>query len=206
MPDGPTQTSDILRSSLASGWSLVAAGDNKTASDFNMALSAMPAAQGVIPTNVTSLWAWDSKLTSWYFYSPILDAAGSLGSFNQSNKYLDFGGRTLAPQTSFWVNKPEFGTESDVVRFLSQSSFGPTLETIAEVQTSGIATFLEAQLNAGGTNYDAFSYVDPNNSIVCPPIGPVNCYRDNFIVQPCNGASFRLRPTARTNCARGSYR
>ena len=183
-PDATAITTDSLRSTLRSGWSLVSIGDNKTPGDFNRTLSALSQPAGNIPLNTTSLWAWDNPSGKWFFYAPSLDAAGSLTAFNQGSNYLDFGARSLSPRTSFWVNKPEFGTESDVVRFLRQSSFGPSESTIAEVQASGITTFLEAQLNATGTSYDVYAYVDPNNSVVCPATGPVNCYRDNYSVQP----------------------
>ena len=183
-PDPAAVTAGSLRSTLRSGWSLVSIGDNQTPGDFNRTLSAMAPPAGSIPLNTTSLWAWDNPSGKWFFYAPSLDAAGGMAAFNEGNNYLDFGGRALSPWTSFWVNKPELGTESDVVRFLRQSSFGPSEASIAEVQASGIATFLEAQLNATGTSYDAYGYVDPNNNVVCPANGPANCYRDNYSVQP----------------------
>jgi uncharacterized protein (DUF1800 family) len=184
LPDATALPAGSLRSTLRSGWSLVSIGDNKTPVDFNRTLSAMAPPAGSIPFNTTSLWAWDNPTGKWFFYAPSLDASGGLTAFNQSSSYLDFGGRTLSPWTGFWVNKPELGTESDVVRFLRQSSFGPTEASIAEVQASGIAAFLEAQLSATGTSYDAYGYVDPNNSVVCPATAPATCFRDNYSVQP----------------------
>ncbi len=91
---------------LPTGWSLIAIGDNKTPSNFNKALGITPPAQGVIPVNITTLWAWDSTAANWYFYAPVLDSAGTLQSYITSKNYLDFGVKTLTPTTGFWVNKP----------------------------------------------------------------------------------------------------
>ncbi|MBI2319446.1 MAG: hypothetical protein HYU75_21220, partial [Betaproteobacteria bacterium] len=91
---------------IASGWSLIAIGDNKTPSAFNIALNLSPPAAGEIPLNVTTLWAWDSSLGTWYFYAPSLEKNGTLSSYLQSKNYLDFGAKTLDPAMGFWVNRP----------------------------------------------------------------------------------------------------
>ncbi len=91
---------------LPAGWSLIATGDNKTPSDFNKSLGVTPPAQGVIPVNITTLWAWDSAAAKWYFYAPSLDSAGTLETYISGKNYLDFGVKTLTPTTGFWVNKP----------------------------------------------------------------------------------------------------
>ncbi len=91
---------------LILGWNLIATGDNKTPSEFNKLLSVTPPAIGVVPLNVTTLWAWDSGLMNWYFYAPILEANGGLTNYITSKGYLDFGSKTLTPTTGFWVNKP----------------------------------------------------------------------------------------------------
>ncbi len=93
---------------LPMGWSLIATGDNKTPSAFNRALSVTHPAQGVIPVNVTTLWAWDSALSNWYFYAPSLESSGGLAAYITSKGYLDFTahGKTLGQGVGFWVNKP----------------------------------------------------------------------------------------------------
>jgi hypothetical protein len=93
---------------MPSGWNLIAVGDNKTPSEFNIALSATPPAVGVVPTNLTTLWAWDSTNSAWYFYAPSLDASSSLSSYITGKGYLDFttAGKTLGPGVGFWVNRP----------------------------------------------------------------------------------------------------
>src|SRR5450759_3952592 len=57
LPAGTAVTSASFQS-MASGWSLIAIGDNKTPRTFNNALSLTPPAAGDIPPNVTTLWAW----------------------------------------------------------------------------------------------------------------------------------------------------
>lgn len=96
--------------SLSPGWHLIATGDTKTPSGFNTALSVTPPATGVVPQNFTSLWAWDSSQSKWYFYAPSIEAQGgtALTDYITSHGYLDFNSanRTLGAGVGFWVNKP----------------------------------------------------------------------------------------------------
>jgi hypothetical protein len=61
--------------------------------------------------NLTSLWAWDSAQSQWYFYAPSLDAQGgrALTDFIASKNYTDFGAsaKTLGQGLGFWVNRPD---------------------------------------------------------------------------------------------------
>jgi alpha-tubulin suppressor-like RCC1 family protein len=97
---------------LPHGWSLIASGDTPTTSFFNNALSSTPPSAGALPVNVTSLWAWDTKATGWYFWAPSLANAGVLGSYLTSKAYLDFSIMpntpvgTISPTMGFWVNNP----------------------------------------------------------------------------------------------------
>ncbi len=104
LPSGTAETTAWFKS-MPLGWNLIAIGDNQTPSQFNQLLSASPPAPGVIPLNVTSLWAWDSVQKNWYFYAPSLDSAGTLSSYIASKGYLDFGTKVLDPTTGFWVYK-----------------------------------------------------------------------------------------------------
>jgi filamentous hemagglutinin family protein len=92
------------------GWSMVSIGQNTTPSVFNTALSSTPPASGTIPTNLTSLWAWDNAQANWFFYAPNLEAQGgtALADYNSSKGYRDFtaASKTLGPGMGFWVNKP----------------------------------------------------------------------------------------------------
>lgn len=106
LPSGTTITSASFRT-LANGWNLISVGDNPTASGFNIALSASPPVAGIIPQNITTLWAWDSALKKWYFYAPSLDAQGgtTLSDYIVSKGYLNFASKTLAQGSGFWINK-----------------------------------------------------------------------------------------------------
>ncbi|MGH2360207.1 MAG: hypothetical protein ACRDGM_06655, partial [bacterium] len=96
--------------SMTSGWNLISSGENAGPSAFNKALSLTPPATGVIPNNLTTLWAWNSALSNWYFYAPSLEAQGgtALSNYIAGKGYLDFtaAGKTLGPGLGFWVNKP----------------------------------------------------------------------------------------------------
>ena len=105
LPTGTTVPSTTFKT-LASGWSLLAIGDSKTPSQFNIAIdnSITPPSPGATPPNLTTLWAWDASQLNWYFYAPSLDAT-ALANYIASKQYLGFGTRTLSPATGFWVNK-----------------------------------------------------------------------------------------------------
>jgi hypothetical protein len=92
---------------LAPGWSLIAAGDNKTPTEFNAALSVTPPTNGsTLPLNLTTLWAWDAQATNWMFFAPSLVNNGTLSSYISSKNYLNFGTKPLTATMGFWVNKP----------------------------------------------------------------------------------------------------
>ncbi len=111
-PGGAAVSSTSFQTALVTGWNLIATGDSKTPSQFNLALSSSAPTTGSVPTNFTTLWAWDATLANWYFYAPSMDADGTttLSSYIASNRYLNFVSATLTPQTGFWVNKPETTT------------------------------------------------------------------------------------------------
>lgn len=60
LPAGTAVTSASFQTKLPAGWSLIAIGDNKTPSQFNSLLSVTPPTAGAIPSNLTTLWAWDT--------------------------------------------------------------------------------------------------------------------------------------------------
>ena len=83
---------------ISSGWHLISTGDSKTPAAFNTDVAA------------TTLWAWDSAQSKWYFYAPSLQAQGgtALSDYIKANGYLDFtsASKTLGPGTGFWIYKP----------------------------------------------------------------------------------------------------
>ena len=98
----------LTSANLATGWNLVATGNDVTPSVFNISLSATLPAPGTIPVSMTTLWAWDNALSGWYFYAPSLEADGGLATYIASKGYLDFTqhSKTLGKGTGFWVSKP----------------------------------------------------------------------------------------------------
>jgi hypothetical protein len=99
-------TIDPTQNKLVHGWNLIATGDNKSPSDFNKGLSLTPPAIGIIPSNLTTLWAWDNTKSYWYFYAPALEANSTLASYISSKNYLEFTDKKLGHGVGFWVNKP----------------------------------------------------------------------------------------------------
>ena len=96
---------------LKTGWNLVAIGKAQTASNFNGNLSTTPPVAGIVPLNLTTLWAWEGIQSKWYFYAPNLEAKDggkALTDYIASKGYLDFTAthKLLDAGTGFWVNKP----------------------------------------------------------------------------------------------------
>jgi len=95
---------------LKQGWSLISIGNARTPSEFNSDIGSSPPAVGVVPTNITSLWAWDNLLARWYFYAPSLDMQGGtvLTDYITGKGYLSFTASRafLTGKMGFWVNKP----------------------------------------------------------------------------------------------------
>lgn len=97
-------------SALVPGFNLIAIADVLTPSQFNVAVSEVTPAPGVVPQNFVSLWTWNTANQRWFFYSPLLEASGGLAavkSYADSQKYLHFEdfGKTLGLGVGFWVNK-----------------------------------------------------------------------------------------------------
>lgn len=123
---------------LATGWNLIATGENKSPSEFNSAIGASGAVTSAAASNFTSLWAWDTSLNKWYFYSPSLDASAGLSNHIQTTGYLDFSAsnKKLGHGTGFWVNKfaPVVGTlEQKSVSMTVASGGSLTLSNGAQV-------------------------------------------------------------------------
>jgi hypothetical protein len=87
-----------LGPSLIKGWNLISLGETATPKQFCDAQS----------SGVTTLWAWDTTASAWYFYAPSLDANGGLASYINSKGYLDFttNSKTLGQGIGFWANRP----------------------------------------------------------------------------------------------------
>jgi hypothetical protein len=107
LPAGTSVQTSAFKT-MPSGWNLVATGETQTASQFNAQIGATVPGTGVVPINLTSLWAWDTALGNWYFYAPVQEANGTLASYVAGKNYLDFTAQSkkLGTGVGFWVNKP----------------------------------------------------------------------------------------------------
>lgn len=69
---------------------------------------------------------------------------------------------------------------SDAVRFLEQTTFGPTPELILQVQQLGFQAFLEEQFNAPMAAYPDLPFWPQNRPASCTD----TCQRDNYTMYP----------------------
>lgn len=97
-----------FQNKLSTGWNLVAIDEVMTPGQFNVAIGTAPALP--IPSNLTTIWAWDNPSSTWYFYSPGMDAQGGavLTDYLTSKGYLDFtsNNKMLGHGVGFWAHKP----------------------------------------------------------------------------------------------------
>jgi uncharacterized protein (DUF1800 family) len=78
-------------------------------------------------------------------------------------------------------------TAGDAVRFLEQTTFGPTEASIQEVMQKGTALALEEQFTKAMSGFGTFTDIDPDPRKGCPDTALPNpdiCYRENYTVQP----------------------
>jgi hypothetical protein len=68
----------------------------------------------------------------------------------------------------------------DAVRFLEQSTFGPTEALVASVQDAGFSSFLDAQFAAEESSLGTYPVILQSSAVVCPVSAPSSCFRDNF--------------------------
>lgn len=88
------------------------------------------------------------------------------------------------------VNLPLVESLPDTVRFLEQTTYGPTQALIQQVQLSGFAKFLDDQFAAPVSGYPALPLLSGDANIGCPPGSDVNCRRDNYSMYPLQNRFF----------------
>ena len=95
-----------------SGFNLIAHANERTPSQFNIDTNPTPPPAGQVPTgNFFTLWAWNPTLTTWFYYSPLLESSGGLPAvkaYADSKFYLHFQDydKHLGPGVGFWINRP----------------------------------------------------------------------------------------------------
>jgi hypothetical protein len=73
---------------------------------------------------------------------------------------------------------------ADTVRFLEQSTFGPTSNEVARVQGIGFRAYLNEQFNAPASSYPTLTLMNVDSSQGCPTGSASTCLRDNYTMYP----------------------
>ena len=71
-------------------------------------------------------------------------------------------------------------SSADTIRFLEQSTFGPTNEPIVHVQQVGFEAFLDEQFAAPMTDYPELPFWPQTRPATCTNVAPSTCQRDNY--------------------------
>jgi hypothetical protein len=141
---GSANFASTSATALLSGWNLISIGDGISAPAFNVAVGPKT---GTTPSNLTSLWAWDSANKKWFFYSPTSDSANQLSSYLTTQGYESFT-QSLVNGIGFWANNPTTGviaikgtlsgltTGTSVV--LSNQATGSNSTTLQTLTNNGI--------------------------------------------------------------------
>mgnify|MGYP000869568368 CR=1 FL=1 len=80
-------------------------------------------------------------------------------------------------------------TSADAVRFLEQSTWGPTSELLQHVQAVGLDQFLTEQFNAPESSYPTLPLFPTTRDTVNCPSGST-CQRDNYTLYPLQNRFF----------------
>src|SRR5262249_18841630 len=75
-------------------------------------------------------------------------------------------------------------SQADVVRFLEQSTWGPSDALISHVQQIGFSAFLDEQFNAPISSYPQLPLIPQNANVRCPTGSAPNCRRDHYSMYP----------------------
>jgi len=70
--------------------------------------------------------------------------------------------------------------DADTVRFLEQSTFGPTEALVISVQDAGFSAFLDAQFAAPASSLGTYPVNLEAPAVKCPTGSAPTCYRDTF--------------------------
>ena len=73
---------------------------------------------------------------------------------------------------------------NDAVRYLEQSTFGPSRQLINRVQSAGIKDVLQDEFSVPISYYQTLPVFPSDSSIGCPTGSDPNCFRDNYTMFP----------------------
>jgi len=117
-------------------------------------------------TNAVVLFG-TTALTTTHTSSTQLTATGSATAAQEGNvsvtvKNPDPGSSTSGPVMAFVLGGSPIVSQSAAVRFLEQSTYGPTPELVTQVQQTGFDPFLQSQFAAAVSTYPAPLATDTN--------------------------------------------
>lgn len=87
--------------------------------------------------------------------------------------------------------RPLGPSQADVIRFLEQSTFGPSDALRTHVQRIGFEGYLDEQFTAPVSTYPNLLQQPASSSDGCPAGSPATCVRDNYTMFPLQVAFFR---------------
>ena len=73
---------------------------------------------------------------------------------------------------------------NEAVRYLEQSTFGPSRQLINRVQSAGIKDVLQDEFSVPISYYQTLPVFPSDSSIGCPTGSDPNCFRDNYTMYP----------------------
>lgn len=82
-------------------------------------------------------------------------------------------------------------SESAARHFLEQASFGPTPQSVAQVQQLGPTAWIGQQFRLPASDYTGFSFTELDPKRGCPSGAAANCLRDNYTLFPLQLQFFR---------------
>jgi uncharacterized protein (DUF1800 family) len=85
------------------------------------------------------------------------------------------------------MNYPTIESYPDTIRFLEQAAWGPSSDSINQVQTLGMRAWLDQQFDANATppsSYPLRPLLAQNPTTTCQNNSPANCVRDNYSMYP----------------------
>jgi uncharacterized protein (DUF1800 family) len=87
-------------------------------------------------------------------------------------------------------------TTADTVRFLEQSTWGPTSSEVARVQAMGLRAALNEQFNAPLSTYPDLPFIPNTSANGCPAGSAATCVRDNYTMYPLQVKFFQNAQTS----------
>ncbi|HVF86759.1 MAG TPA: DUF1800 domain-containing protein [Pyrinomonadaceae bacterium] len=86
-------------------------------------------------------------------------------------------------------------TSADTIRFLEQTTWGPTSAEAARVQSMGLRGFLNEQFAALASSYPTMTLMPADSNLGCPSGSVATCVRDNYSMYPLQRRFFESAMT-----------